>query len=153
MIVDKLENANLYTSHSVSLAKAFEILKDSSLADKDPGKYEVDGDNLFYLVNRYTTKPLEECKFEAHQKYIDIQYILAGSEIIGYAPADTLTVKTPYNPEKDIAFYDTPENFSPIKVPAGTFCLFFPEDAHLPACQLDNQSDICKIVIKVRIEN
>lgn len=53
----------------------------------------------------YTTIPWEEAKFEAHENYTDIQYMIKGTELMSYAPIDQLTVKTPYNPDKDVIFY------------------------------------------------
>ena len=57
MIVDKIENAHLYTPLKDQLAKAFEIIKDKALSQKADGRYEVDGDKLYYIVQHYTTKP------------------------------------------------------------------------------------------------
>jgi len=91
MIVDNIKNAGSYALTSDSFERAFELLGDAGLADQAAGKYEVD-ENMFYLVNRYASKPAEECKLETHEKYIDIQYICSGSEIIGYCPAEKLEV-------------------------------------------------------------
>ena len=47
MIVDKIENAELYKGLSAGIAKGLELIKDASVAEQENGKYEVDGDNLF----------------------------------------------------------------------------------------------------------
>ena len=70
-----------------------------------PGKYEIDGKDVYASVVEYTTIPWEEAKFEAHENYTDIQYMIKGTELMSYAPIDQLTVKTPYNPDKDVIFY------------------------------------------------
>jgi len=152
MIVDKIENAHLYACYSDRMAKAFELLKDSQLAQKPDGRYEVDGDNLFYVVQSYASKPPEERKFEAHTKHADVQLMLSGREIMGYCPASTLSIKTPYDDIKDVAFYDSPKNYSRIEVCEGMFTLFYPEDGHMPGCQLGAPSNVHKVVVKVGLD-
>jgi len=133
MILDQIDNARLYLGLNTRFAKAFEILKDKTLAQKEDGKYPVDGDKLYYTIQRYTTKPLSEGKLETHRKYIDIQFLLSGVELLGYAPLKGLTVSEEYNPQKDIAFFQTPDEITKVKLEPGLFCILFPDDAHLPA--------------------
>jgi len=151
MIVDKIENADVYVKLSGAITKALEILRDKELIEKDDGRYDVDGDNLYYLVQRYTTKPVEQCKLEAHRRYIDIQFVADGEEIMGYRPLDNLDVQTPYNPEKDIILYKKPDNITEIKLGCGMFAVLFPQDAHMPKCQIDGPSSVHKVVVKVKI--
>ena len=152
MIVDKIENAHFYANLSDRIAQALEILKDAKLAEKDDGRYEVDGDNLYYLVGRYTTKSIKEGKLEAHKKYIDLQYVLSGRELLGYHPLDNLDIEEPYNEDGDCVLYKVPDNISTVKLSEGMFCLLFPQDAHLPGCQLNGPSNVHKVVVKVRID-
>jgi YhcH/YjgK/YiaL family protein len=151
MILDTIDNARFYTGLHVRFAKAFEILKDKTLSQKDDGKYLVDGDNIYYTIQRYTTKPLSECKFEVHQKYIDIQVLLSGVEILGYTPVKELTVAEEYNPEKDIAFFEKPKEFTKLLLKPVFFCILFPDDAHLPGCCFEKPGKVRKAVIKIRI--
>lgn len=152
MIVDKIENSHLYAGISRRMAKAFEILKDKSLASKADGKYEVDGKNLYFLVMHYPTKPVEERPFETHRQYIDIQFLADGQEMIGYTPADKLAVDTPYMPEQDAALYKRPDCFTQLNMIKGTFAVFFPHDAHMPCCNLSHVSNVHKIVVKVKVD-
>jgi YhcH/YjgK/YiaL family protein len=157
MIVDKIENSKLYSGLSARLAKALEVLKKEDFSKKADGRYDIDGSNLYYLVQRYQTKPADQCKLEAHKDYIDIQFVSAGEEILAYTPIDNLETATPYNKEKDIIFYKTPANISSINLTAGIFCVLFPDDAHMPKCQLKSPSnlsagaDVLKIVVKLKI--
>jgi YhcH/YjgK/YiaL family protein len=150
MIVDKIENAHLYNAVSQRLAKALDVLKKEDFSKKADGRYDIDGSNLYYLVQQYQTKPTEQCKLEAHKDYIDIQFVSAGEEILAYTPIDNLEITTPYNKEKDIVFYKTPANISSIILTTGMFCVLFPEDAHMPKCQLKSSADVLKIVVKVK---
>ena len=151
MIVDKIENSDLYAKLSERIAKAFEILKETDFASKEDGKYEVEGEELFYVVERYTTKPIEQGKLEAHKKYIDVQFVTSGEELIGFSAIDKLETEEPYNEEKDIAFYKVPEQITKVNLEAGMFCILFPQDGHIPGRQLNGPSNVLKVVVKAKI--
>ncbi|MGA2171420.1 MAG: YhcH/YjgK/YiaL family protein [Sedimentisphaerales bacterium] len=152
MILDRIENAHLYAGLNAGFAKAFEILTDKTLSQKQDGKYAVDGDKIYYTIQRYTTKPMSEGKLEAHCKYIDIQFLLTGVELLGYAPLKGLTIAEEYNPQKDIAFFNAPKEITKVKLEPGLFCILFPSDAHLPGCQLAGPTEVRKVVIKIQIK-
>ena len=151
MIVDKIENAHLYAGLSGKIAKALEILKDTDFAKKTDSRYDVDGDNLFYIVERYETNPVEQGRLEAHKKYIDVQFIAGGEEMLGYYPLDKLQIEQPYDEQKDIAFYKVPGKISSVNLEAGMFCVLFPQDAHMPCRQLAGPANVLKVVVKVKI--
>ena len=85
MILDHLDNALLYGGLGQRIAVGLAMLNEDRVRNAAPGKYQVDGDNLFYVVSEYETKPVEEGKFEIHRRYMDIQYIVSGCECIGVA--------------------------------------------------------------------
>ena len=151
MILDTLTQSRRYTSLSPRFAAAFEFLKQLS-ADKANGRYDIDGDNCFALVQSYKTKTLAEAKFEAHRNYIDIQFIQTGRESILWSPLTALTqVTEPYVAERDIVFFANPPKWTPIHLSAGQFTIFFPEDGHAPGIETGSASEIRKTVIKVRL--
>ena len=117
----------------------------------DPGRYEIDGLNLFFMVNHYETKPSEEVLFEAHREYADIQYVYEGEEFIGVAPLKAGTETVAYNPEKDIAFYEVKEAVSH-KAAADRIFILFPEDLHQPGVMTSLPAPVKKVVIKVKLE-
>ena len=151
MIVDKIENATLYMCLSDRFMQAFEILKDHKSAGRADGRYDIDGDNLYYMVQRYTTKPADQCKLEAHKRYIDVQFIADGEELFGFSLLDGLEIEKPYDREKDFAFYKVPAGINTMRLRRGMFCIFFPQDAHMPCCQVDGPSSVHKVVVKVRM--
>ena len=151
MILDTIDNTHLYTGLHTGFAKAFEILRDLTLSQKEDGRYTVDGDKVYYTIQRYTTRPMSQGKLEAHREYIDIQFLLSGEELLGYAPVKGLTVAEEYNPQKDIAFFDAPKDITKIKLEPGLFCILFPDDAHLPCCHLAAPAEARKVVIKIRL--
>ena len=150
MIVDKIKNAKLYAGISERIAKGLKLIQDPSVAKKEDGKYEIDGDKIFMLVQRYVSKDKKEMLFEAHKNYIDIQAVIGGAETIGHAFADDLEVVQPYKP--DVYKCADPEVFTEVKLPAGTFAIFFPNDAHKPCYDYKGKADVHKVVVKVKVD-
>ena len=102
--VDKQEFAVQYFKNRERWDKAFSFLSKQNLASLDPGRYELDGEDLFVNVDEYVTRNEEVTKYEAHKKYADIQYLVAGEERIGVAPLENTTITDSYNSETDASF-------------------------------------------------
>lgn len=149
MICENIKNAKNYISINKNFEKAFEFLKSNDLKNMPVGKYEIVGEEIFANVQEYTTQDEKEKNWEAHEKYIDIQLIVEGQEIMGYAPVDCLEVNEDFRPEKDLIFYKETTKGSNIKFTNGDFAIFFPEDGHKPGCALGNPSKVKKVVVKV----
>jgi len=114
MIVDKIENASLYNSISSQIAKALKILGSKEIGGAAEGRHEVEGSKLFYLVQRYSTKPRNQGQMEVHKKYIDIQFVLDGQESIFVENLSACKLASEYNENNDAAMYEVPKNFSEI---------------------------------------
>ena len=149
MILDTLENYQLYSSINERIAKGFDFLLHTDLDAIPSGKYDIEGDTIFALVQEYQTKPLAECKLESHKKYIDIQYVIRGEEFMGVTTQNNQTVLE-NNEEKDYTFYEG--NTSLVRVSKGMFTIFFPDDLHQPCVQTEFASEVKKVVIKVLIQ-
>lgn len=132
--------------------KAFRFLKDNDLSKLELRRYDIDDDIVYAPVSEYTTKNEEDARYEAHQKYIDIQYVISGREQIGVAPLsqkeDTLE---PYNAENDIEFFTLTGGENRLASP-NRFFIFFPDDAHRPGLKDSVTSQVKKIVVKVKVE-
>lgn len=148
MIVDKTDNLTLYTHLGSKFQKAFTFINDPELMLLDNGKYEIDEDNVFALVSEYKTKDEIFGKLEAHRKYIDIQFVAKGSELLGYAPFNEQEIVTPYNQEKDIIFFKGEKSF--IKMKRGMFAIFFPNEIHMPGIKSSEQEYVKKLVVKIK---
>ena len=153
MILDRLENSARYEFLGKRFARAFELLKTGNLTAKEAGNYEVDGKKLYYMVQNYTTKPKEERRFESHRIYADIQVVFSGREAMGLTQVTGLEVQNPYDNAKDIMFFETPTDYTELKMVAGEFVVLFPEEAHMPQCQWDGPAQVSKIVFKVSLED
>lgn len=149
MIADQLENSEIYNPIDERFAKAFRYLSSTNFSKVEVGKYEIEGKDIYAIVSEYQTKPETEAKWEAHHNYIDIQYIVSGEERMGYAPLETMEIKEPYNPEKDVIFLEGSGDY--ITATPGTFVVFFPHDAHQPTVSIGNGSLVKKVVIKVLV--
>jgi YhcH/YjgK/YiaL family protein len=119
---------------------------------REDGHHQVRGDEVFALVASYHTGPATEKRFETHRRYLDLQYLASGRERILYAPAAGLLIETPYDAERDIAFYAEPKASSSLLLGEGDLALFYPEDAHKPGCMAGGRDAVRKVVVKVLLE-
>jgi YhcH/YjgK/YiaL family protein len=148
MVIDKIENYRLYSKLTKRLAKGFEFITNTDLASLESGKYQIDNDDVFAIVQEYDTKEEQDCVLEGHHKYIDIQYVIQGVELMGFTPlTDQVVVEE--NLEKDYTFYQG--ETSMLRVEEGMFTLFFPEDLHRPGVKAGQISKVKKVVVKVKI--
>jgi YhcH/YjgK/YiaL family protein len=129
----------------------FRILKSTTFSGLEPGRHEVAGENLFYMINQYITKDAASVKFEAHRKYIDLQYVMEGEEIMGVSGFEYASETDPYVAEKDIAFY-TVSKAEYHKASASEFFVFFPEDLHQPGVMAEDPQKVKKVVFKILIK-
>lgn len=148
--INKKEFKKQYFKDSARWEKAFEFLEKSNLESLKTGRYELDGGNLFVNVDEYITKNEDNCRFEAHKRYADIQYLVYGEEKIGIAALKNTKEIVPYDSFKDISFYTSHQNNYRLANPE-KFFIFFPEDAHRPCVKTDENIKVRKVVVKVRI--
>jgi len=94
--------------------------------------------------------PVEEKKFEAHDKFFDIQYLIEGVEFFGICDREGLKVKEA-KPDKDVLFFETPDTYGHVILHPNEFIVVAPEDAHMPGCCMDKPASAKKAVIKVRV--
>jgi YhcH/YjgK/YiaL family protein len=152
MVLDTLPNATRYESLNSRFAKAFAFLRTVD-GTQDLGRHDLDGDHCFALVQTYETKPIEKAKFEAHRKYIDVQFIQSGRETILWAPLATMKEEMmAYSDEKDAALWKLTTDTTPLHVSAGHFAILWPEDAHAPCIEWERPGQVFKVVIKVAVE-
>jgi YhcH/YjgK/YiaL family protein len=152
MITDQLDNAGMYGGLGERIAMGLALLNEEYVRTAAEGKYEVQGEDLYFMVQEYQTKPFEEGRVEIHRRYMDIQYIVSGRECIVYHPFEGLTEEQPYDGQKDVAFYRRPAAISRIMLEAGMFAIFWPQEPHLPSRAVSNPEKVKKIVVKVRME-
>lgn len=166
MILDSLANASRYAALGPRIARAFEFLarpETARLEPRQPGSQNslvkpIVGDDIFALVQRYKPKLRREAFWEAHRNYIDVQCMIEGTELMGWAPIELMGVKQPYDAERDFAVFEPQRGGEEhgsqfLTVKPGHFAVFFPHDVHMPGVAVDDaqSGEIKKIVVKVRV--
>lgn len=151
MILDTLPLWRRYAPLHPRLARGFAFLEQLR-PDAAVGRHEIDGDAVYAMLQRYTTRPVADVQMEAHRRYIDIQYIVSGRELIQWAPLTALAAATqPYDAATDFALYATTPEMLPVQVRAGQFAILFPDDAHAPCCAWGDPAEVLKVVVKVEL--
>ena len=117
----------------------------------EPGEYEIEGREIYAQVFDVVTAPKKEKKPEVHKKYIDVQYLVSGEELLGFAPDTGAYKAESERPEDDITFYETVEGESFIHAVPGSYTVFVPRDIHRPGVMADRPMKIRKVVVKVMV--
>ena len=149
MITANIKDAKRYFGVNPNFEKAFEFLKTLN-KDSDTGAFEFDGfkGSIVAFDASDTTPDGEQKPLEAHREYLDIHYVLNGSEAIGYADIDTLEGVTDYDAEGDYILLKG--DMYKVYLKAGDFCIVFPEDAHAPTMHAFD-SKAKKAIVKIRV--
>lgn len=148
MIADSLNNCYLYENIHKDFKKVFEVLRKIS-----------DGEVTERVVleegSAWVSAPAEAVipegirMFEAHRDFIDIHFILSGSEVFGYSKVDSLKITKEYDKDADYLLLDGDKNL--LTLHAGDFCITFPQDAHIPAFRKIGEEQLQRVVAKVRV--
>ena len=150
MFYSEIKIAEKYNHLEEKFSVAYKWLKEKDLKTLPAGKYPILGDIVVANIQEYTTLPVEEKRFETHDLYFDIQYLVEGIELFGICKREGLNENS-FNPEKDVRFYDMPKNYGYIILNPGDFIVVAPEDAHMPGCRVEDSIPVKKVVIKVKI--
>ena len=151
MIKGNLQKMGDYVAKEPLLAPLADFLSEKKPEELEVGKYMIDGDRVYAKVQQYVTKKYEDAKFEAHDLYIDVQCIVSGEEAIYVTDREDMTVKTPYNAEKDVIFYEDAEAKDTVVLKDMEFLVLYPQEAHKPGVAPNEQKEVKKIVFKVHI--
>lgn len=149
MILDEIYNLPLYVSLNKGFEKSIEFLASQNLDALPVGMHEIDGRHSFAIVSKNIGRRKEIARLEAHEQYIDIQVVLAGTDAIGWKPISQCKKPvTEYDKERDVKFFDdVPDVWLSVK--RGSFAIFFPADAHMPSISSES---IHKIIVKVAVD-
>lgn len=118
--------------------------------DKAPGRYELQGDDIFMNVMTFATQEPEQKKAELHEQYIDIQLLLAGDERILYGVAGSARQCEERHIEEDYQLCSAIEGVQQLDLKLGMYAIFMPGEPHKPGCRVDESEEIKKVVVKVR---
>lgn len=147
MIVDHIGNAARYAAFGPLFERAFAFLREEDIETLPTRRHEILGDRLFALVQQYPTKPLDQGFWEAHRRYIDLQFIVRGRERIGYAPLSRMTLES-HDEARDLSLLAGEGEL--LTLHGGSFMLLWPDDAHMPGLQVGaGAEEVRKVVFKI----
>lgn len=150
MIVDSIYNIEKYSGLNINASKIVEFVKKAEESNLEDGRYEILGEDMFALVQTYETKAASEMRFETHNKYIDVQYIRQGKEVMNYKLRDKLIVSEDLSETKDVIFYEDAVDYTSVVVEEGSFALFLTHDGHMPGVKYGEKEIVKKIVFKIK---
>tara|TARA_Y100000310_G_C20607344_1_gene776212 strand:+ start:953 stop:1417 length:465 start_codon:yes stop_codon:yes gene_type:complete len=152
MIIGNIKNKNFEGEFSSSIKKALDYIKNTNFSSMK-GKYDVEGDKLFAIIDEYETIKKEDKQTEAHRKYIDLQFIYSGSEMMGCAFENSENeVLKEYDEEKDVVHFSKVKEEVNLPAYPGMFFIFFPEEIHRPGCILEKKEFVKKVIVKIPID-
>lgn len=153
MIKDNLQHIAYYNYLTPELQYGLKYLKDNDFTSMENGKHELIEGKVFAIIQDYNSKPETEGEFEAHRKYIDIQFIVQGEEKIGAGRLDDFEEATEYDEEKDIVFLTPKEDVKVdfIKLKAEEYVIFTPQDVHMPSIAIEEPAFVKKVVLKILV--
>jgi YhcH/YjgK/YiaL family protein len=148
MIIDHINNAEFYYGLGARIESGLRFLKTADLEHLPPGRNDIKGKELFAMVSEYETKaPAADSLWEAHRRYLDIQYVVSGLEAIGYQYIANMEITKPYDETGDALFLRG--SGSRLVIGEGCFAIFWPQDAHQPCLSAHGPQAVRKIVVKV----
>lgn len=150
--IDRKAFAIAYFKNKDRWNAAFAFLKNNDLSKLEAKRYDLDGNNLYIIISEYNSKDENAARFEIHREYIDIQYVIAGHELIGVAPLSSRTsILEQYDAAKDIEFVSVSQERK-FKASPDRFFIFFPSDAHRPGMKDGENSPVRKLVVKIKTD-
>ena len=151
MIVTSVKSPELelYSELNEYFPKAFDVIRSVLANTPADGKYEIDGNDCYYMVQSYQTKSPFEVSFESHREYIDIQVVISGEEIIRFESIDKLSLSKQYAP--DCERFAMNKDYDSVRLCRGDISIIFPNEPHAPAIRADGSGpDVRKLVVKIR---
>lgn len=149
MVYDKIDNIETYKGLAEDIYEGLKFLKQAQ-NDIENGVHVINP-RVKAVVSEYETKAVNENGYEAHKKFIDIQYLLKGIEKNCCLPIEKLHEAKAYNDEIDAAFYKAEVPAQELILGDGYFAIYWPQDGHMPCLQLLSPQIVKKIVIKVAL--
>ncbi|MCR4374408.1 MAG: YhcH/YjgK/YiaL family protein [Acidobacteria bacterium] len=148
MVKDLLSLADRYRALGPRFGRAFDFARSTDFSALADGTYPVGGDDVRALVQRYTSKPAHEGRWEAHRAHIDLQMVVEGEEHIGVAPLARLTAE-PYDADRDLLWLTG--DGDRVTLRPGEFVLLWPEDGHMPGLAIAEPEPVLKVVFKIAV--
>lgn len=150
MLISTLTLAEHYDYLAEKFKIAYAFLRRPDLADLPVGTIKLE-QGVSASVQKYTTIPESEGKYETHDRYFDVHYMVSGREVFALAPRAEVEEKIAYNEERDITIYHAPKQPSRVILSQNELIVLAPEEAHMPKIIAGEACPVKKIVLKVPV--
>lgn len=156
MIADSIRNKDWYTCLAPRIARALDYVEQLTVEDFAEQTINIEGTQIYAMYQTYVTESGKDRQYEAHRRYIDVQYILEGEEVILAADLAEMTSRSDYDEGKDIQWFlpkagSEDGTVNSIHLKAGQFAVFFPQDAHMPKLASGSPEPVKKVVVKIAV--
>lgn len=149
MVLDTIANASRYLQIGEGIANALNYIRNNDLSAVLPGRYEIEGDRLVMLVMELENTNTNENRLEGHRRYIDLQYWVSGSELMGHEILNSQPVLEAYNEKSDCGFYNCIASYS--RLLPGMFVIYYPSDLHTAVNDPLSNERVKKVVFKIQV--
>ena len=149
MVYDSLDNLETYKGLSADIYDALVFLKNAD-PEIENGVHQLNP-RVWAIVSEYETLKENPYGYEAHRRFIDIQFLLKGQEMVCSLPLEKLKETQAYNPDSDCALYAAEAEPQKLPIGDGYFAILFPQDGHMPNLCIGSPSPVKKVVIKIEI--
>ena len=150
MIIDTLNNCELYYVFGERFKKALEYLKSNDISKMKPGRYDIEGDGLYILIQDFIAASIDDSRLESHKHYVDIHYVKEGFEHIGYIPMERVSKDIyEYDEKSDHAYYGRECDFYLLR--ENDIAIVFPHDVHMPRKRASIPVHVRKACAKIRL--
>jgi uncharacterized protein, YhcH/YjgK/YiaL family len=154
MILGDIDNfSKEFALYPQAIQKGLAYLREIDFTEMSNGKHLIDGEKMYIVLSEYLTSPVDSRKAERHDKYIDIQYIVEGNELIGFSSEGNGEIQEDLLMEKDAMFYKIVQNENFVHLKKGMFAVFFPWDIHRPGCMFQEAGNVRKGVLKIAMHS
>ncbi|MBR2178955.1 MAG: YhcH/YjgK/YiaL family protein [Selenomonadaceae bacterium] len=153
MFIGKIDDVN-DSYYNPILREVLKYLRTTDFSNMVEGAYPVTN-NITAKLQRYETRQAEDCKPESHNKFVDVQFVAEGEELLGWCPiSPDIQITETYNFAKDVTFYKSLIPESCVILSTRSFAILYPVDVHRPCCSVDedNPSIVTKVVVKIPVE-
>ncbi|OCG50265.1 hypothetical protein A9G35_10270 [Gilliamella sp. Choc5-1] len=154
MILGNINHLRLVPYLPSKIKQSIEYIKDNVNINTPVGRYDIDGDKMFFMVSDSRSRYIDEANPEYHEKYIDVQIVLEGQEGMAVCTLPPYTkVLDDKLTESDIAFIKTPKEETMLTLQPNDFIVFLPNEVHKPLCAIDNKIEtVRKVVVKIALD-
>lgn len=154
MIIGNINHLGLVPYLPTKIKQSIEYIKDNVNSNTPLGRYDIDGDNIFFMVSDSVSRYISDANPEYHKKYIDVQIVLDGQEgmAVSTLPPHTKVLEDKIA-DNDIAFVETPKEETMLVLQSNDFIVFLPNEVHKPLCAINNKIEtVRKVVVKIALD-